>query len=179
MQSSLEPLSQCVRVAVENGNNEFAFSNSVYYFLKSFGGGKHIRLLIDEVFICVRQFGNHLGNDSSFKTPTYKLFLQFFFAPLYNVLHGFEENNELYPKSQVKLYPFDHVQLLDNYNVLKTAMDLERFNFVLLVLTVQTPFEFISRNMDRALKCSNMYFEYFVVSSSCDCAFVEPHVDLC
>ena len=65
--------------------------------MKSFGSGKHIRLLIDEVFICVRQFGNHFGNDSSFKTPIYNLFLQFFYAPLYNVLRGFEENNEFSP----------------------------------------------------------------------------------
>ena len=169
MQSSLEPLAQCVRVAVENGNNEFAFSNSVYYFLKSFGGGKHIRLLIDEVFICVRQFGNHFGNDSSFKTPIYNLFLQFFYAPLYNVLRGFEENNEFSPKCQDSSYPFDQVQLTDNYIVLKTAIELERFNFVLLLLTMQVPFEFISRNMDRALKCSHMYFEYFLVSSALVC----------
>lgn len=161
----MEPLSLCLRFAVETGN-EFAFTNSVYYLLKSFGSGKNLKVLIDEVFICVRQFGCHLGNDSSYKTPSYNLFIQFFFTPLYNILRGFEESNVPSPDCQGSLFPFNHVQLVDNYSVLKAAMDLERFNFVLMILTVQTPYEFMSRNMEMALKCSQMYFEHFLVGVS-------------
>jgi hypothetical protein len=171
IQSTLEPLSRCLRFAVETGN-EFAFTNSVYYLLKCFGSGKNLKVLIDEVFICVRQFGCHLGNNSSFKTPVYNLFLQFFFTPLYNVLRGLEESNELSQDCQEISFPFDHVQLVDNYSVLKTAINLERFNFVLMILTVQTPYEFMTRNMESALKCSSMYFEHFFVGVSRACSLV-------
>ncbi len=138
----------------------------MYYLLKCFGSGKNLKVLIDELFICVRQLGCHLGNNSSFKTPLYNLFLQFFFTPLYNILRGFEESNEFSPGCQEKSFPFDLVQLVDNYNVLETAINLERFIFVLIILTVQTPYEFMTRNMERALKCSNMYFEHFLVGVS-------------
>lgn len=134
--------------------------------MKSFGSGKNLQVLIDEMFICVRQFGCHLGNDSSYKTPAYNLFIQFFFTPLYNILRGFEENIVPSPDCKGSSFPFNHVQLVDNYSVLKAAMDLERFNFVLMILTVQTPYEFMFRNMEVALKCSQMYFEHFLVGVS-------------
>ncbi len=151
-------MSQSVRFAVETGNNEFSFLSSVYYLLKSFGSGKNIRVLIDEVFITVRLLGNHLGNDSTFKTPSYDLFLQFFFSPLYNVFTEFEGD----ALAKDVPFPFDQVQLSDNYSVLNAALDLERFNFVLVILMVQTPYEFMSRNMEKALQLSNMFFEHFL-----------------
>jgi len=162
MHSTLEPLSQGFRLAVETGNIDFAFLNCAAYLLKSFCCGKNIKVLFDELFISVRQLGNHLGNDSSFKTPSYKLFLQFFCTPFHNVLREYEGDS----LAQDTSFPFDQVQLVENYSVLKTAVELNRFIFVLMILMVQTPYEFMSRNMESALKCSNMYFENFLVGVS-------------
>jgi hypothetical protein len=162
MHSTLEPLSQAFRLAVETGNIDFAFYNFAVYLLKSFGSGKNIRVLFDELFIGVRQLGNHLGNDSSFKTPSYKLFLQFFVTPFHNVLREYEGDSV----AQDTSFPFDQVQLVENYSVLKTAVELNRFFFVLVILMAQTPYEFMTRNMESALKCSSMYVENFLVGVS-------------
>jgi hypothetical protein len=128
--------------------------------MRSFGSGKNIRLLLDEVFICVRQVGSHFGNDSSFKTPTYNLFLQFFFLPLFNVLNELEGE----ALAQDTSFPFGPVQLVDNNHVLKAAIELERFNFVLVILSMEIPCDILFRNMDKALKYSDMYYDFFIVS---------------
>jgi hypothetical protein len=165
MQSTLEPLSVGVRLAIDTGNNDFVFPNCIYYLLRSFSSGKPIKELIDEVFVCVRFIGNHLGNDSSFKTPSFKLFLQFFFTPLYNVLHEFENIADSSDCHET-LFPFDEVQLMDNRHVLTAAIELERFNFIMIILGVQVCCEFMFRSMEAALKYSNMYFEHFIVSQT-------------
>lgn len=140
MQSTLEPLSQCVRFGYDTGNIHYVHAGS----------------LIGEVDICIRLAGSHFGNDSSFKTPSYNLFLQFFFTPLYNVLHELEGE----PVAQDTLL----VQPMNNQDSLKAAIDSKLFNFVLTILVAQVPCDFCSRNMERALTYSNMYHEYFIVS---------------
>ena len=120
-------------------------------------------MLGDEVIICIRQLGSHLGNDSSFKTPSYKLFFQFFFTPLYNAIRIIEGDVHNLDSKQPS-FPLDQVQLVSNYDILKTAMELERYMFVHLIVTMQISCEFLSRNMDKALKVANTNFELFLVS---------------
>ena len=163
MHSTLEPLSQCIRFAFDTGNNEYALTSSMYYLLRGLSSGKNIKVLIDEVNICVRQLGNNFGNDSSFKTPSYTLFENFFFTPLNNVLYEFE-GDDLTSKSQVTSFSLSQAQIVNNHGILQAAIGLERFNFILTLLSVQLPCEFLFRNMNRALEYSNMYFEYFMVS---------------
>lgn len=117
-------------------------------------------MLIGEADICIRLAGSHFGNDSSFKTPSYILFIRFFFTPLYNVLHELEGES----LAQDALLMLDHVQPMNNQDSLKAAIDSELFNFVLTILVAQVPCDFCHRNMERALTYSNMYHEYFIVS---------------
>lgn len=166
MQSTLEPLSQCVRFGYDTGNNHYVHAGSIYYLLRSFSSGKNIAGLINEVDIFIRLAGSHFGNDSSFKTPSYNLFLRFFFTPLYNVLHELEGE----PVAQDTLL----VQPMNNQDSLKAAIDSKLFNFVLTILVAQVPCDFCSRNMERALTYSNMYHEYFIVSRAlCLCNVVD------
>lgn len=165
MQSTLEPLSQCIRFAYDTGNNEYAHAGPMFYLMRSFGSGKNIRVLIGEVDICLRLAGSHFGCDSSFKTPAYNLFLRFFFTPLYNVLHDFE-GNDLVRDATLPSNPFHSTK---NEEALKAAIELKRFNFILIILSSETPYYFLFRNMELALKYSNMYFELFIVSKSLVC----------
>ena len=162
-QSCLEPLSQCVRLSLETGNHDFGHSSPVYYLMWSFSSGNNIKVVSDDLLICVRQLGSNFGNDSSFKTPSYTLFLQFFFTPLFNILRDLE-GDELCLTRQGTSFPFDEVQLVNNYDILKAATELERFIFIILILIMHAPFEFMSRNLDKALEFANMNYDFFLVS---------------
>lgn len=162
MQSTLEPLSQCIRFAYDTGNVEYAHAGPMFYLMRSFGSGKNIRVLIGEVDICVRLAGSHFGCDSSFKTPTFNLFLRFFFTPLYNVLNDFEGNDNDHDAS----LPSNPTRAMKNEEALNAAIEMKRFNFILIILSAETPYYFLFRNMELALKYSNMYFEFFIVSKT-------------
>ena len=160
MQSTLEPLSQCVRLSFDTGNNEYAHGGPMFYLMRSFSSGTNIKVLIEEVFICVRQLGSHFGNDSSFKTQWYNLFFQLFYTPLYNVLHELEGD----ALAQDTSIPFNQVQAMNNHDTLTAAMESKRYNFILTIFAVQIPCDFLFRNMERALKYSDMYYDFFIVS---------------
>ena len=160
MQSTLEPLSQCVRLSFDTGNNEYAHAGPIYYLMRSFASGTNIRVLIGEVDICVRLVGSHFGNDSSFKTQSYNLFFQLFYTPLYNVLHELEGD----ALAQDTSIPFNQVQTMNNHEILTAAMELKRMSFVLIILSAQMSRDFLFRNMERALKYSDMYYDFFIVS---------------
>jgi len=162
MQSTLEPLSQCVRLSFDTGNNEYAHAGPIYYLMRSFASGTNIRVLIGEVDICVRLVGSHFGNDSSFKTPSYNLFFHLFYTPLYNVLHELEGD----ALAQDTSIPFNQVQAMNNHDTLTAAIESKRYNFILTIFAVQIPCDFLFRNMERALKYSDMYYDFFVVSQT-------------
>ncbi len=162
MQSTLEPLSQCVRFAYDTGNNVYALAGPMYYLMRSLGSGKNVRVLMGEVDICLRLAGSHFGCDSSFKTPSYNLFLRFFFTPLYNVLHKFEGSD----LTQDSSLSSDQVQTMNNKEILMAAIELKRYNFILAILGAQISCEFLFRNMEAALQYSDMYFEFFIVSQT-------------
>ena len=162
MQSTLEPLSQCVRLSFDTGNNEYAHAGPIYFLMRSFASGTNIRVLIGEVDICVRLVGSHFGNDSSFKTQSYYLFFQLFYTPLYNVLHELEGD----ALAQDTSFPFNQVQTMNNHEILTAAMELKRMSFVLIILSAQMSRDFLFRNMERALKYSDMYYDFFVVSQT-------------
>ena len=134
----------------------------MFYLMRSFSSGTNIKVLIEEVFICVRQLGSHFGNDSSFKTQWYNLFFQLFYTPLYNVLHELEGD----ALAQDTSFPFNQVQTMNNHEILTAAMELKRMSFVLIILSAQMSRDFLFRNMERALKYSDMYYDFFVVSQT-------------
>jgi hypothetical protein len=130
--------------------------------MRSFASGTNIRVLIGEVDICVRLVGSHFGNDSSFKTQSYNLFFQLFYTPLYNVLHELEGD----ALAQDTSIPFNQVQTMNNHEILTAAIESKRYNFILTIFAVQIPCDFLFRNMERALKYSDMYYDFFVVSQT-------------
>ena len=52
-------------------------------------------------------------------------------------------------------------QIVDNYELLKVAIDNGNSSLVYTVIMNQTIKEFMFRNMDKALKCTDMYYENF------------------
>ena len=163
IQSTLESLAQGIRESFLTCNVEFAMSSTMYYVSRSFSSGKHIRVLTEEIEALARQHENLFGNSTSSDSPIRSPLLQFYLAPLYNALRDFENDNR--HKIQEPLFPSVKVRSVDNYGLLKFALDQEQFACFHTVLSYQTAKEFIFRNMDSALKCADLYLDHFLVSS--------------
>jgi hypothetical protein len=138
-------------------------TNIIFYLVRSFKSGKNIRVLTDEVEALARQHGNHFGYDASADAPVYTPLLQFYLTPLYNTLNelGGDENR---PKKEEPSFPLDKVRFANNCDILKFAMKSNQITGMKTIIAYETAKEFISRNMDSALACANLYTEHFMVS---------------
>jgi len=109
--------------------------------------GNNIRVLKEEVEALARQHGIHLdGDDTSFDTPE---MLKLYMLSIYNILRDLQED----------IIHSDRGRIAKNYGMLKISIEKEQFACFHSVLTVQTTMEFMLRNMDRALICTNMYYD--------------------
>jgi len=164
IQSTLEPLAQGIRLSFALGNVEFAMINTIYYIGRSFKTGKTISVLTGEVEALARQHGNHFGNDSSTDTPVYSPLLQFYLTPLYNILRelkGDEDNLE----EEEPSFPLNKVKFVNNDDIVKAALERDRACFH-TIISYQTFKAFVCRDMESALKFTDLYFEHFLTEGS-------------
>ena len=144
--------------------------NTIIYIARSFNCGKNISVLTGEVETLARQHGNHFGNDASSDTPVYSPLLQFYLTPLYNTLRDLEGGHAQDfspPKEEEASFPLDKVRLVNNADILKATAKAEQAAAFHTILSYETAKAFIFRDMDNALKFTDMYLEHFWVS---DCA---------
>ena len=120
-------------------------------------------MLTDEVEALACQHGHHYGNDESSDAPVYTPLLQFYLTPLYNILNelGGDENR---PKKEEPSFPLDKVWFPNNDDIMKFAMESNQTTCMKTILGYETAKEFISRNMESALACADLYREHFMVS---------------
>ena len=119
-------------------------------------------MLTDEVEALAHQHSHHYNNES-LDSPVYTPLLQFYLTPLYNILNelGGDENR---PKKEEPSFPLDKVWFPNNDNIMKFAMESNQTTCMKTILGYETAKEFISRNMDSALACADLYREHFMVS---------------
>ena len=136
--------------------------NARFYVARSLHAGKNISVLTGELETFARQYGNHFGHNSTSDKPVYSPFLQFSLTPLYNVLQELKGGNDI-SEEEESLFPFDKVTFTVNDEIMQAALekDLNDFHSVLLFQTIK---EFVCRDMENALKCTDLYCEHFLVS---------------
>ncbi len=161
LQSTLEPLAQGIRLSFATGNVECAISNTIFYLLRSFKSGKHIKVLTDEVIALARQHGHHFGNDA--EASVYTPLLQFYLTPLYNTLNELRGDENRPPKDE-RSSPLDKVLLLNNDEIMKFAIESKQITCIRTILAYEIAKEFISRNMDSALALADIHKDLFKVS---------------
>lgn len=176
MQSTLEPLAEAIRVSFARGQVEFAVNNTIFYVYRCFISGKGCRILIGEVAALARQHGNNF--DSSKPVSL----LHFYTIPLYKVLCDLEgEDNERMsperdlaePRNQLSAlerlgerpaFPLNTATLIDADEMINAGLGRKQLSTVVGVLAYQTTKALFFRDMDNALKYTDLYFEHFVVS---------------
>mmetsp|Transcript_20431 Transcript_20431/g.44255 ORF Transcript_20431/g.44255 Transcript_20431/m.44255 type:complete len:1572 (-) Transcript_20431:548-5263(-) len=164
IQATLEPLARGIRLSYATGNVEFAMVNTIYYSARSFNCGKNIRVLTTEVEALARQHRNNFGSDASSDTPVYSPLLQFYLTPLYNVLRVLAgENDDQSPTSEEEetSFPLDRVKLVNNDDILKVAVKTDQLACFHTILSYETAKAFMCRDMEKARKCTDLYFDKF------------------
>ena len=147
-------------------------ANTIYYIVRSFNSGKHIRVLTEEIEALAHQHGTLFGNDASSNPPMFSRLLQFCLAPFYNTLHDFEGDTCIH-KIREPSFPLYKVRAVKNYDLLNLALEKQHSACFHTILSYQIAKEFIFRNMDSALKCANLYLEHFLVSEALACFSAE------
>ncbi|KAL7430231.1 hypothetical protein ACHAXH_004516 [Discostella pseudostelligera] len=151
IQSTLDSLAEGIRSSFAYGNVEFAVVNTYVYISRSYQSGKNIRVLTEEVEALARQHGIRVDDsDEEYFGDTPEL-LQLYMRPMYNILRVLQEDDVHSCRGR----------LVMNYDLLKIATEKEQFSCFHALLTNQIATEFMLRNMDCALKCTEMYFEHF------------------
>ena len=139
---------------METGDVEYARYNIAYYNVRSFISGKKVNVLRREIEALARQLGNHFGNDTTSGLTA-----------MYNTLRHFEGQKEATEENDENSFPWDKVKLVDNDAIMKYALDTRNFAIFRSILMIQTADAFISRDMDRALQYTDLYFKHFAVST--------------
>ena len=154
----LEPLAQGIRSSFAKGNVEFVFVNTVYYVSRSFFSGKNIQVLIGEVQALARQHGNNFGSTSSDKLVVSPL-LQYNLSPAYNTLCALEgENTSTVEEASLSSSPLD-MFTSNTDEIMQTTLDDNRLGAFPIILAYQALKAFMLRDMDSALKYTNIYME--------------------
>lgn len=138
--------------------------NTIYYIARSYNSGKKINILLREVEALAQQHGNHFGSDTSSGNPVYSPFLQFYLTPLYNTLLYFEGEKDTTEGDEKDVFPWGQLKIVDNDDIMKAALNSSQLSSFHTSLSYQTAQAFISRDMSKALKLTDLYFEHFVVS---------------
>ena len=155
-------MAQAIRASVAKGDVEFAFINITFYVSRSFFSGKNIRVLIGEVEALARQQGNHFGNATSSGKLVYSPLLQFYLTPAYNTLRDLQGTTDT-PGKEVS-FPLEKVMFSKNDDIIDAAILEKQHGPLHLVLAYQAAKSFMLRDMDNALKYTNLYMEHFEVS---------------
>ena len=132
----------------------FAFYNIVYYVSRSFMSGKKVNVLRREIEALARQLGNNFGNDTTSGLTA-----------MYNTLRHFEGQKEATEENDENSFPWDKVKLVDNDAIMKNCLEIRNFACFRSILMIQVADAFISRDMDRALQYTDLYFKHFAVST--------------
>ncbi|KAL7427037.1 hypothetical protein ACHAXH_001319 [Discostella pseudostelligera] len=83
---------------------------------------------------------------------------QFTLLPMSNILRDLHEHEDHSTMERRRFEGFHHV---DNYDLLKVAIEEGNSSQLYTIITLQTAKELMCRNMDKALKCTDLYFEHF------------------
>mmetsp|Transcript_11470 Transcript_11470/g.24449 ORF Transcript_11470/g.24449 Transcript_11470/m.24449 type:complete len:1640 (+) Transcript_11470:109-5028(+) len=159
IQSTLDRLAHGIRLSFATGNVEFAMVNTIYYIARSFNCAKSISLLAGEVEALARQYTGNFGND----TLEYSPLIQFYMTPLYNALLRLSGGDRKGRKTEGEtLSPLDKVQLLNNDEIMEVTINTKQLGCFHTVLSYQTTTAFLFRDMEIALKFTNLYFEHFM-----------------
>ena len=150
---------------METGDVEYARYNIAYYNVRSFISGKKVNVLRREIEALARQLGNHFGNDTTSGDPVYNPILQFFLTVMYNTLRHFEGQKEATKENDENSFPWDKVKLVDNDAIMNNCLEIRNFACFRSILMIQVADAFISRDMDRALQYTDLYFKHFAVST--------------
>ena len=75
-----------------------------------------------------------------------------------NILNDRQEETD---HSRIERGPVQGIHRVDNYELLKVAIGSGNSALLYFLLLLQTAKDFMTRNMDKALQCTDMYFEYF------------------
>ena len=128
--------------------------NIIFYNVRSFISGKKVNVLRREIEALARQLGNNFGNDTTSGLTA-----------MYNTLRHFEGQKEATEENDENSFPWDKVKLVDNDAIMKYALDTRNFACFRNILMIQVADAFISRDMDRALQYTDLYFKHFAVST--------------
>ena len=167
MQSTLEPLALGIRLSFATGNAQFAMVNTIYYVARSFNSGKNIRVLSREVEALARQHGNHFEltcidvSQTSSDKPAYSPLLQYYLTPLYNTLYDLEGGEDDDHKPPFFL---DKIQFAKNEDILNATLKTEQLASMHGILSYEIMKAFMFRDMDNALRFTNIAYKYFLVS---------------
>ncbi len=152
-QSTLEFLAEGIRSSFMYGYIDYAKVFTQCYISRSFNIGKNIGVLAMEVGALTRQLGIRFGDDASSDA-----LYQFVLLPMVNILGDLQDDTD-HSRRERQLLNGNHS--MDNYELLKVAIENGNPSLVFTAIGFQTAKEFMCRNMDKALKCTDMYYEYF------------------
>lgn len=156
---------------------EFGINSTIFYVYRSFISGKGCRVLIGEVAALARQHGNNSFGDESTKPAS---ILNFYLTPLYSLLcdlEGQPEKDMAEPQSQMSMlehlgerpaFPLDEAKFVDADELIDAALGgigTKQLAGVIGLLAYQTARALLFRDMNNALRYTDLYFEHFVVRS--------------
>lgn len=148
IQTTLDFLAQGIRSSFFFGDVEFAMVNTYVYIARSYNSGKNTRVLTKEVESLAHQHGICLDSDNDVSSDSPEI-LHYYILPVYNILRDLQEAAP----------PNYEWRIVKNYDTLNVAIEKEQFACFHALVTNLTVTEFMLRNMERALKCTDMYFE--------------------
>jgi len=160
----LEPLALAIRKSFVTGNVEFAVINTISYIKRSFHTGRPISVLTGEVEALAHMHGNHFGDEDLSHEPVYSSLLQFYLTPLYNVLRELK-GEEDFSEEEESSFPFDKVKFVNNDDIIEAAEERDSGAFH-ANLSIQTSKAFICRDMENALKFTDLYCQHFLSEGS-------------
>lgn len=141
--------------------------NTVYYVARSFNCGKKIRVLAGEVEALARQHGNNFGltgldvSCTSSDKPVCSPLMQYYLTPLYNTLCDLEGGKH---DGQDRPFFLDKVQFVNNADILNASLKMEELACMHTILSYETASAFMFRDMDNALRFTNMFSTYFLIN---------------
>lgn len=150
IQSTLDVLARGISSSFFSGNIELSVVNTYVYIARSYNCGKNIRVLTEEVEALALQHGICFNNDNDAFIHTPET-LQAYMLSIYNILCDLQEDGVHCGRGKIA----------KNYDFLKTLIEKEHFACFQALLTNQRATEFMFRNMDCALKCTDLCLKHF------------------
>jgi predicted ATPase len=152
-QSTLEFLADGIRSSFVYGYVEYAKVFTQMYISRSFHVGKNIRLLAEEVDALARQHAIRCGDSTSSDA-----FNRLIFLPMSIIFRDIQGDTA---HSVMEMDRSKRVHHVYNDDLLKVAIEGGNSSLLYTIISLQTAKEFMLRNMDEALKLTDIYFEHF------------------